>query len=420
MNRRAILALLLITTFTLAVAVACGSSDDDASNELVYAFGLDSQVLASGGDATGVRAMEFAPDGRIFYAQQFSGQIRIINQDGTIQAPPFATLQVANYLDLDWGLTGLALDPEFATNKFVYAFYTAPVSENVGRPTIVRYTDSNGTGTEQRVISDDFPETFANHQGYNANGELHFGPDGFLYASVGDYDQGTAKPAEGGQPELVSDPASPVGKLLRMDKADGAAAPGNPFEDDPTADARVFASGFREPFSFTFDPTSGDLYAADNTTVSCEELNVIEPGEDYGWGTMGDFPFADCAAGTGAQPIHNLSREGTAAGDFLSFAEVQGLTVLEDSKYTQLTDGIVACQSQKSVVQEKVSPGALVRMVIAAGAVTSTDIIVRDCKGTALARDGEIYYSNGTSLMKLIQAAVASGDDQQAPPSVGG
>jgi hypothetical protein len=427
MNRRALTALLLITILLLAVSVACGSSDDDNSGKPVFAFGLDAQVLASGADATAVRAMEFAPDGRIFYAEQFSSGgtggvstaiIRIINQDGTLQAPPFATLQVANYLDLDWGLTGIALDPEFSTNHYVYAFYTAPVSENVGKPTIVRYTDSNGTGTEQRVISDDFPETFANKQGYNANGEIHFGPDGFLYASVGDYDQGTAKPEEGGHPELVNDNKSPVGKMLRLNKADGTAAPGNPFEGQADADARVFASGFREPFSFTFDPATGAIYSTDNTTVSCEELNVITAGKNYGWGTMGDFPFANCAAGSGTQPIYNLSREGTQPGDFLSFVEVQGLTVLKGSTYTQLTDGIVACESQKSVVQEKTSPGALVRMSITGTTVSATDIIVRDCKGTAFVHNGEIYYSNGTQLMKLVQAAVASGD-QQAPPSGG-
>lgn len=416
MNRRAIPALLLIAAFILTVSISCGSSDDDDSGKLVYAFGLDSQVVVSGADGTAVRAMEFAPDGRIFYAQQFTGQVRIINADGTLQVAPFITLQVANYLDLDWGLTGLALDPEFSTNHYVYVYYTAPVAENVGRPTIVRYTDSNGTGTEQRVISDDFPGTFANHQGYNANGEIHFGPDGFLYASVGDYDQGTANPADGGHPELVNDLSSPIGKMLRLNKADGTAAAGNPYEGRTDADARVFATGFREPFSFTFDPTSGALYGTDNTTVSCEELNVIKPGENYGWGTMGDFPFSNCAAGTGEQPIYNLSREGTLPGDFLSFVEVQGITVLKGSKYTQLTDGIVACQSQKSVVQEASSPGALIRMLITGTTVSASDIIVRDCKGTAYAHNGEIYYSNATQLMKLVQSSAASG---QAPPAGG-
>lgn len=431
MNRRGILALLLLASFILTASVACGSSDDDVSGGPQFAFGLDAQVLATGDDARAVRAIEFSPDGRVFYAQQFTGDaaagvstalIRIISPDGTVQAPPFASLQVANHLDLDWGLTGLALDPQFSTNHYVYAFYTAPVSEGIGQPTIVRFTESNGTGTEQLIISEDFPETFPLHQGYNANGELHFGPDGFLYASVGDYDQGTAKPAEGGQPELVGDLSSPVGKLLRLNKADGTAAPGNPFEGQPDADPRVFASGFREPFSFTFDPTTGAIYGTDNTTVTCEELNVITPGGDYGWGTMGDFPFANCAAGTGTQPIYNFSRDGTQPADFLSFVETQGLTVLKGSKYTQLTDGIVACESQKSKLSEDkpVSTGALVRMLITGTTVSTTDIIVSDCKGTAYARNGEIYYANATQLLKLVQGAAVPGGDQQVPPSLGG
>jgi glucose/arabinose dehydrogenase len=180
----------------------------------------------------------------------------------------------------------------------------------------------------------------------------------------------------------------------------------------------VFAAGFREPFSFTFDPTTGAIYGTDNTTVSCEELNVIKPGKNYGWGTMGDFPFGNCAAGTGEQPIYNYAREGMQPGDFLSFVETQGITVLKGSKYTQLTDGIVACESQKSVVQEKSSPGALVRMLITGTTVSATDIIVRDCKGTAYAHNGEIYYSNATQLIKLTQAAAGTGGNQV--PSSGG
>jgi glucose/arabinose dehydrogenase len=429
MKRRPALALLLIAIF-VAVSAACGSSSTPSdSSAPKFAFGLSAQVIASGADAAFVRAIEFAPDGRMFYAEQFSdtpgstpgtsaADIRVVLADGTLQPTPFATLQVANYLNLDWGLTGLALDPQFATSHFVYAFYTAPVGDNIGKPSIVRFTDNNGTGQDQRVISSDFPQTYPNHQGYNANGDLHFGPDGYLYASVGDYDQGSAKPAEGGHPELIN-LSSPVGKLLRVNKADGSAAPGNPFAAQAGADPRVFASGFREPFSFTFDPVSGSVYGTDNTTVSCEELNVITAGKSYGWGTMGDFPFANCAAGSGQQPIYNYSREGAAPGDFLSFVETQGVSFLKSSTYSQLTDGLVVCESQKSVVNEKPSPGALVRFVLSSpSTVASSDIIVPDCKGDAYAHNGVVYYSDATQLLKLTQSG-QSGTNQQ-PPSAGG
>jgi glucose/arabinose dehydrogenase len=424
MKRRTSLALPLIAIF-VAVSAACGSSSTPSDNSAPkFALGLSAQVIASGTDAASVRSIEFAPDGRMFYAEQFSGDIRIVLADGTLQPTPFATLQVANYLDLDWGLTGLAMDPQFATSHFVYAFYTAPVGDNIGKPTIVRFTDNNGTGQDQRVISSDFPQTYPNHQGYNANGDLHFGPDGYLYASVGDYDQGSAKPAEGGHPELINDLSSPVGKLLRLDKADGGAAPGNPFAAQSGADPRVFAYGFREPFSFTFDPVSGSIYGTDNTTVSCEELNIITAGQGYGWAAPGmsaaDFPFANCAAGTGQQPIYNYSRESTAPGDFLSFVQTQGISFLKNSTYSQLTDGLIVCESQKSVVNGQTSSGALVRFVLSSPTtVASSDIIVPDCKGDAYAHNGVVYYSDATQLLKLTQSS-QSATSQQPPPSTGG
>src|ERR1700693_681161 len=157
MKRRAALPFPLIAIIVLVVTAACSSSGTSISSGPKFAFGLSAQVVASGADAASVSAMEFAPDGRIFYAEQFSGDIRIVLADGTLQPTPFATLQVANYLDLDWGLTGLALDPQFAANHFVYAFYTAPVADNIGQPTIVRFTDNNGTARDQSVISSDFP-----------------------------------------------------------------------------------------------------------------------------------------------------------------------------------------------------------------------------------------------------------------------
>ena len=301
--------LFLFLALTTTLAVSCGGDDvpsDTGPAGPVYSFSLDSQVIVGNGNADNVSAIAFAPDGRMFYAQQFAGDngdtgiIRVVLADGSLQQAPFTTISVANYLGLDWGLTGLALDPDFATNHYVYAFYTAVAGDKIGKPTLVRFTDSNGTATEETVISADFPPSYPGHEGYNLNGDIHFGPDGFLYLSIGDYDQGTADPAKGGHPEVVSDLSTPIGKMLRVNKADGSAAPDNPFVNQASADPRVFAYGFREPFPFTFDATGANIYGTDNTTDTCEEINIITAGQSYGWPGGWVFPFADCTVGPGA------------------------------------------------------------------------------------------------------------------------
>jgi glucose/arabinose dehydrogenase len=420
--------LFLFLILILTLAVACGDDESTSSptpSGPTYAFGLSSEVVAGEGNADNVSAIAFAPDGRIFYAQQFGGDtgntgaIRVIQADGTVQSAPFATVTVANHLNLDWGLTGLALDPDFATNHFVYAFYTADQGDGSGKPTLVRFTDANGTATDQTTISDDFPVTFAKHEGYNANGDIHFGPDGYLYVSIGDYDQGTAKPEEGGHPELVADLSTPIGKMLRISKEDGSAAPDNPFVGQEGADPRVFAYGFREPFPFTFD-AAGSVYGTDNTPVSCEELNVIGSGAFYGWPEGWAFPFDNCAIGQGTQPVYNFARGDQQPNAFLSFAESQGISFLAGSKYKQLGDSLLVCQSEKSLVQDVTSPGAIRQIVLdSSGAVTSTAIVVNDCKGEVIAHNGAVYYATQTEIRKLIDAPAGGSPTitgQQPPP----
>lgn len=421
--------LFLILLAALALTVACGDDESSSSptpSGPTYAFGLSSELVVGNGDADNVSAIAFAPDGRMFYAQQFAGDtgtqgvIRVMQADGTLQSTPFATLTVANHLNLDWGLTGLALDPDFATNHYVYAFYTADQGDGSGEPTLVRFTDANGTATDQTTISDNFPPTFAKHEGYNANGDIHFGPDGYLYVSIGDYDQGTADPADGGHPELIQDLSTPIGKMLRISKEDGSAAPDNPFVDQAADDPRVFAYGFREPFPFTFD-SAGAIYGTDNTPVTCEELNLIAAGQDYGWPTGWTFPFDNCAAGQGTQPVYNFARDDEQPNAFLSFAESQGISFLTGSTYSQLKDSLLVCQSEKSLVQNLPSPGAIRQIVLdASGAVTSSTIIVNDCKGEVIAHEGVVYYATQTEIRKLIDAPAGSsptpGNNQVPPP----
>jgi glucose/arabinose dehydrogenase len=393
------------TTLLLALSLvlqSCGSSES-------LPFGLQSEVAAK---ADRARAMAFAPDGRLFFAEQYSGAIRILQPDGTIQGEPFAQLQVANWIDLDWGLTGLALDPDFANNRYVYAFYTAPVStpegqNPTGRPTLVRFTEQDGKATEETVLIDNFPETIQAHAGFNANGRIHFGPDGELYMSMGDYDIGGV-----GDPDRarLDDALEPIGKLLRVN-ADGTPAADNPFDDNPEADPRVYATGFREPFPFTFHPQNGAIYGTDNTPVSCEELNVIIAGGDYGWPNVGEFPFSDCSFGDQIDAIYHFSRENTDPTAFLSFVEVSGLVFGPGARYPALGDSLFVCEAQRSPVgpagqEATVTKGILRRLVLSGdqfNQVTANDIIVRDCKGDlALAADGTLYYANDSEIRRLL------------------
>ncbi len=406
MKRRYLLGIIVVLLGGLA-AFACGGDGDSGGEEL--AFGLRTETVVADGLADSVSAIAFAPDGRIFFAEQFKGTIRIINADGTLQPEPFTQIVVADWLGQDWGLTGLALDPDFATNHFVYAFYTEFLrtvsvtrddgelaEHDVARPKLVRMTETNGRAQDLTVISEDFPETSDLAPGYNANGEVHFGPDGYLYASVGDYDL-FDKDAD-----VITDLGTPVGKLLRMTK-DGEAATGNPFEDDQTADPRIFAYGFREPFPFTFSAT-GSTYGSDNTTISCEELNVIEADGYYGWPEMGGFPFDNCLAAPGSQAIHLFSREGLEPNAFVSFVEVSGLSFLSNSPYALLGDSLIVCESQKGAAADgSHTDGVLRALTISGGQVTASEVIVKSCFGEArVAPDGTVYYATRTELRRLV------------------
>jgi glucose/arabinose dehydrogenase len=374
-------------------------------------FGLDSEVVAEADRAT---VMAFAPDGRMFFGEQFSGAIRIIGADGQLQAEPFAQVQTTSHIGQDWGLTGLAIDPGFANNHFVYAFYTAlikpadpppadgsspvaPLQGPIAKPVLVRFRDENGVGVEQTLVSDAFPETSPAHGDFNANGHIHFGPDGFLYVSLGDYDIFQE------EHDRLRSLANPIGKLLRIDAASGQAAPGNPFAADPNADPRIFAFGFREPFDFAFHPESGRIYGTDNTTVSCEELNIIEAGKDYSWPDVGAFPFPDCAAGGGVDPIHIFTKEGASPGEFLgSFVEVSGIDFLSGSKYAQLGNGLLACELGTGVLRRLVLGGPNFDQV------TANDAITEDCKrDVSVGPDGTIYYTTETEILKLIAKETA-------------
>lgn len=382
-TRRPVAATVFVVLFLLFLASACGGDGNP--------FGVKSERVTT---ADRVAAMAFAPDGRLFYAEQLTGTIRVVSPEGELLEEPFAQVEVATYLDLDWGLTGLTLDPDFETNHHVYAFLTEPVEPEtpVGKPVVVRFTDRDSEGVDPEVIIDYLPETLPAAKGFNANGNIHFGPDGFLYLSLGDYDT----------PPLVQDLSILVGKLLRVDKEDGSPAPQNPLVDDPEADPRIFAYGFREPFDFAFQPETGTIYGSDNTTVSCEEINLIEAGANCGWPDVGEFPYSDCQAGEGVKAIHLLSQEGMQPGDFLSFVVVSGLEFASAEVYPLLGDSLLVCESETRLLRRLVLSGPELDQV------TDDAVIVEDCRfDIAVSPDGIIYYSNEEEIRRLVPEATS-------------
>ena len=132
-----------------------------------------------------VASMVFAPDGRLFFTEKNSGNIRIMKDD-KVFAKPFVTISDA-YVNWEQGLLGLAIDPEFRKNHFVYLYYTS-VDSDTGQPfnRVVRFTDQDNTGTNMVIILDKIPAS----KGFHSGGALAFGPNGKLYITVGDGTQG--------------------------------------------------------------------------------------------------------------------------------------------------------------------------------------------------------------------------------------
>lgn len=206
-------------------------------------------------------SLVFAPDGRLFYTELQTGNVRVVVNPGAsspqLLALPFVTVPVAT--NGEQGLLGLALDPNFSTNRFVYVYHTHP---SPLRNRVVRYTEANNVGSNETVIVDNLPVNSV-HNG----GRISFGPDGMLYVTIGD----------AGDPANAQSQTARAGKLLRFNR-DGTVPAGNPVAGNP-----LFALGLRNSFGLTFHRTAGTPYVSDNGPNCDDEVNRIVAGGNYGW-----------------------------------------------------------------------------------------------------------------------------------------
>ncbi len=380
------LSALAVVLIPVALMFACGGSDEKNP------FQVKSEVVTR---ADRPIALAFTSDGRLFYVEHQTGNIRVVMQNGTLLPDPFTHVDVQ--IGLEWGVTGLAVDPEFERNHYIYVYYTqavnpqAPMNEIVARPQVTRFTEQQNKGVDAKVILGDLPVTDVAHPGLNANGSIGFGPDGFLYVSMGDYDSPLFSPQNLSMAQ---------GKLLRVNKEDGSPAPNNPFIGQTDSDPRVFAYGFREPFDFAFHPRTGKIYGTDNTPVSCEELNIVNSGANYGYPNVGPFPFADCRFGNHTHGIHFFSKAGTRPEDFLSNTFVSGLAFVSGSnKYPTIGDALLVCESEAETHDLR----RLTLSGVDFDQVSADDVVVKDCKlDVTTSPDGTIFYSNETEIRRLV------------------
>jgi aldose sugar dehydrogenase len=203
-------------------------------------------------------SMQFAPDGRLFVTERV-GRVLIVNitsgmYDVALQIPGVFGSGEA-------GLLGLALDPAFAQNHFVYLYYTAATSTTTGINRLVRYRETGSQLVEQVLLLDNIPAANI-HDG----GRLKFGPDGLLYITTGD------AATQG----LAQDVSSLAGKILRLNR-DGTTAAGNRFSSP------VFTYGHRNPQGIDWHPTTSIMWSSEHGNVGNDEINTISSGLNFGW-----------------------------------------------------------------------------------------------------------------------------------------
>lgn len=205
-------------------------------------------------------ALAFSPDGRIFVTER-QGNIRIV-ENGTLLQEPWMTLEVA--ATGEGGLLGLALDPDFAQNGYVYTAYTYRGAGGGLQNRLVRLREdtASGKGMLDKILLDGIPGGSI-HDG----GRVKFGPDGMLYWTVGEI----------GNPELAQDKNSLNGKILRIN-SDGTISETNPFTG-----SAAYSYGHRNPEGLAWHPDTGRLYATEHGPTGRDEVNYIEAGNNYGW-----------------------------------------------------------------------------------------------------------------------------------------
>jgi glucose/arabinose dehydrogenase len=235
-------------------------------------------------------ALAFLPDGSAVFTER-PGNIRFINPRGEVAADPLYTVEGVAAVG-EGGLLGIAVHPDFTNNHFIYVYHTYEAGSALANR-VVRYRLDGMTLVDRTVIMTGIPGASI-HDG----GRLKFGPDVMLYITTGD----------ASMQDQAQDMTSLAGKILRV-KDDGSVPADNPFPGSP-----VYSYGHRNPQGLAWDD-QGRMWEVEHGSTATDELNLIQPGKNYGWPVIRGSQTA-----TGMEtPLLN-SGSGTWAPSGLAFA----------------------------------------------------------------------------------------------------
>ncbi len=275
--------------------------------------------------------IENCKDERLFVVEQ-DGYINVVNANGSVLPTPFLNIDpIVNSNSNEQGLLGLAFHPDYKTNGYFYVYYTNSANNIVISRFNVSATDSNlaNASSEQILITILHP-TNTNHNG----GCLRFGPDGYLYAGTGD---------GGGGGDVANNAQNKnklLGKMIRLDINNGSpySVPAdNPFVNTPNTQPEIWAYGLRNPWRWSFDRLTGDLWIGDVGQNAWEEVDFqksgIAGGQNYGWrcyeGNHG-YNTSGCQPQTAYIPaVYEMSHSG-------NYCSVVGGYVYRGGKYSNM------------------------------------------------------------------------------------